>query len=182
MSRLDDLIEEMRQDGREDDAKELEQLSGSELRKKAGDAEKLRKENEGLKAQVEKIEALPKRDKAFRDYGIDLDNLSKAERRVLESYEGDLEKDSIAEFVEEFEIPLLEETEGEKSEETEKPAAERIARQAQKNASGRGVPVIKANEANEWSTEKLLRFREQHPEEYEALKRGETVTGVPAPA
>lgn len=180
MADLDALIEELRNDGREDDATELEKLRGSNLRKQAGEAEKLRQRAEAAEAKVEKLESAPKRDKAFRDFGIDLDNLTKAERKVLESFDGDLDKEAISEFVEEYELPLAEGSNEEPTD--EEPAAARVAAAAKRNPSGRGVTTIKPADANAWSTEKLLRFREQHADEYEALKRGETVTGVPAPA
>lgn len=180
MADLDALIEELRTDGREDDAAELEKLRGSSLRKQAGEAEKLRKERDELQAKVESFEAAPKRTKAFQDYGIDLDGLSKAERRVLEAYDGELDREAIAAFVDEFDLPLAEGTEEESGD--EEPAAKKVADAAKKNPSTRGVPRITAEDANGWSTEKLLRFQEQHGAEFEALKRGETVTGIPVPA
>lgn len=181
MGKLEDLIDELREDGREDDAEELEKLKGSNLRKRVGEAEKAIKERDELKAQVEKLQAAPKRAKAFEDFGVDLENLSKAERKILDSYDGDLDEDAIGKLVEEFDLPLTEEGSAEdKTEET--PAAEKVARAARKSGEGSkgGKAEITPDQAAEWSADKFMKFVEDHPEEAEALKRGESVIGLTA--
>ncbi len=182
MAKLDELIEELREDGREDDAKELESLRGSSLRKKAGEAEKLSKENESLKAKLEGLEKAPKIRDAFEKYGVDLSTLSKLERKAIEAYDGELDEDAIATFVEDNELPVGEE--GEKPDEAtdDKPAAQRVAQAARQSGEGRGnkAPKITPDDAEKWQADKWMSFKGDHPEEAEALMRGEEVVGVTA--
>lgn len=174
MARLDDLIEEYRTDGRDDDAEELEKLRGSTLRQKASRTEALEKELADLKSENESLKRGPEARKAFEDYGIDLENLSKAEQKVLEAYDGDLTAEAISKVVEEYELPTTSEDAGG----DEKPAAERVAQAARNSESGRGkkAPTLAPSEVSEWSMEKRVGFADAHPEAWEALKRGETVT------
>lgn len=175
MARLDDLIDELREQGREDDAEELEKLSGSQLRKKAGRAEALEKELAEAKAEVESLKRGPAARKAFEDYGVDTSSLSKAERKVLESYDGELTEEAIGQLVEEYDLPVVASDEGDGDAE---PAAQRVAQAARSSESGRGktVPQVKPSDVAEWPMEKKLGFADKNPEAWEALKRGETVT------
>jgi hypothetical protein len=180
MARLDDLIEELRSDGREDDAQELERLSGSQLRQKAQKTDQLEKELEQLKAENAGLKRGPAARKAFEDYGVDLSGLSKAERKVIESYDGELTEDEIGKLVEEYDLPVVassEENDGE-----EQPAAQRVAQAARSSESGRGktVPTVSPADVAGWPMEKKLGFADKNPDAWEALKRGESVTGVSA--
>jgi hypothetical protein len=180
-TKLDDLIEEFRTEGREEDAEELEKLRGSTLRKQAEAATKLEKRNAELEARLEAVEKAPKIEKAFKDYGIDFDQLSKLERKAIESYDGELSEEAIASFVEENELSLTESEGKPEDEEDEEPAAAKVAKAARRSAQGTGghkAPVITPEETEEWSTEKLMRFSKAHPEQWELLKQGETVTGI----
>lgn len=176
MARLDDLIEEYRQDGREEDAAELEQLRGSTLRQKAAQADRLQKEIDSLRSENESLKRGPAAKAAFEDYGIDLESLSKAERRILESYDGELTEQAIGNLVEEYELPTV------SSEEAgdEQPAAAQVAQAARSSETGRGkkAPVVKPEDISGMSMEQKLGFADKHPEAWEALKRGETVTGI----
>ena len=181
MGKLEDLIDELREDGREDDAEELEKLKGSNLRKRAGNAEKLEQEVAQLKAENESLKSAPKRQKAFEDYGVDLENLTKAERKVIEEYDGELTEEAIGDLVEEFELPTTEgnASEGEKGSET--PAAEKVAQAARKSgerSKGGKAPQITPDDAADWSTDKAMLFQQEHPDEWEALKRGESIAGM----
>lgn len=182
MAKLDELIEELRESDREDDAQELEKLKGSTLRTKAAKADELEKERDQLAAKVAELETAPKRTKAFEEYGIDLGNLSKAERALLEKYDGELDSDSIGALVEEFELPVNESSTNE-TDTNEAPAAAKIAqaaRRSQDGGSGNKAATVTPQDANGWAIDKQLRFAQQHPDEWEQLKRGETVVGVAA--
>lgn len=181
MAKLDELIEELREDGREEDAQELERLSGSSLRKKAEAAEKAERRAAELEAKLEKLEKAPKIRSAFEKYGVDLDSLSKLERRAVENYDGDLDEEAIAAFVEENELAVAEGA-GSTEEANETPAAEKVAKAARSSAEGRGgkAPVIKPEDAEAWNAGKWMAFRDAHPEEAEALMRGEEVVGLTA--
>lgn len=176
MARLDDLIEEYRSDGRDEDAGELEKLRGSTLRQKAARADELEKKVVELEAKAKELEYRPARDAAFRDYGIDVEALSKAERKILESYDGELNAEAISNLVEEYELP----TSSEEGDGNEQPAAERVAQAARSSETGRGkkAPTVSPADISAWPMEKKLGFADAHPEAWEALKRGETVTGI----
>jgi hypothetical protein len=183
MAKLDDLIEELRNDGREEDAEELEKLRGSELRKKAEKAAALEKERDELKQKLEKVEKTPKVRDAFAKAGVDLDSLSKLERKAIENYDGDLDEDAIGDFIEENELPVVAAgDEGEQSGE-EEPAAKKVAQAARRSGEGRGgsnAPTITPDDAAAWSADKWADFHDNHPEEAEALMRGEKVVGLTA--
>lgn len=180
MAKLDELIDELREDGREDDASELEKLRGSTLRKQAEAASKLQSELESVKAKLEAVEKAPKVRDAFTKYGVDLDSLSKLERRAVENYDGDLDEDAIAAFVEENELAVADGAGQEQ--EQEAPAAKKVAEAARSSAQGRGgkAPKVTPDEAAAWDAGKWMAFKTEHPEEAEALMRGEEVVGLTA--
>jgi len=175
MARLDDLIDELRDHGRDDDADELEQLRGSSLRKKAAKADEYEAQVAELKVRLQEMELAPKRESALREYGVVLEDLRPAEREVLSTLKGELTPEAIGELVEKYGLPVGE-VQGDLGE--EQPAAAQVARVAQKAPRGRQAPTLAPGDVEEWPTEKLLKFKQQNPEEFEALKRGETVTGV----
>lgn len=179
MGKLEDIIESLKDEGRDDDAKELEKLAGSQLRTKAAKADELEAENETLKSQLAEVEAAPKREAAFAKYGVDLEALKPAERDALKAYADDLDDEKIAAFVEKYDLPMAEETEPEEGE--EKPAAQQVADAARRAPTkGGGKTTIKPEDVAAWGMDKAVKFSEEHSEEWEALKRGETVTGIPA--
>ena len=188
MGLLEDLIDEMREQGREDEAGELEKLKGSNLRKKAGDTDRLAKENESLKAENEALKRGPKVRSAFEKAGVDFGSLSKLERKALEAYDGETDEDAIADFLEENEIDLgkgddSDEDGGEPDEKDEEPKAAKVARAARSAGAGKNPSSkITADTVSQWSMEQKLQFADDNPDAWEALKRGETVTGVKAPA
>jgi hypothetical protein len=179
MASLKDLIDEFREDGREEDAAELEKLSASTLRDKAAKAEKAEKELEAAKAEIEALKRGPKVTKAFKDAGVDIDSLSKLERKALEAYDGELEEEAIAAFLEENEI---EAGGAEGAEAGEEPTgAEQVAaaaRNSGKSSGGGKAPRITPEDAESWSADKWMQFQEEHAEEAEALMKGENVVGL----
>lgn len=179
MSKLDDLIEELREDGRESDAEELEKLRGSSLRKKVKDTERLEKELAEANARIEGLEKAPKLRKAFEEAGVDFGSLSKLERKAIEGYDGELDGDAIADFIEENEI---EASAAEGGEGEEAPAAAQVAQAARKASEGRGgkAPKLTPDEVSQWDAGRWMAFKDSHPEEAEALMRGEEVVGLTA--
>ncbi len=176
MAKLEDLIEEYREQGREDDAALLEQMTGSTLRKKAQNAEKLETENADLKTKLAAMEAAPLRDKAFKDYGINLSELTKAERKVLESYEGELESEDIGKFVEEWDLPTVSE---DGTEEGDQPQAAQVAAAARRAPhGGKSSASLTTADVADWDAARWMRFEEEHPEEAELLLQGKPVVGV----
>lgn len=176
MAKLDDLIEELSEQGRDEDVAELEQLRGSKLRKQAGKAAELEARVKELEGVLAEKEAAPAREKALKDYGVDVDNLSKAEAAVLSSLKGELTAEQIAELVEKYDLPV---TQGSGQTTEEPPAAQRVAQQAAGAPGGRpgGAAITPADVAS-WPIDRTRRFMDEHPEAYDALLRGETVTGV----
>jgi hypothetical protein len=183
MPKLDDLIEELRGDGRDEDAEELEKLRGSTLRKQAEKAERLERELADEKSKRERLEKGPKVRKAFEKAGVDFEGLSKLERAAIEAYDGDLEDEDIESFIEENELSVKDESEEDTESKDDEPEAAKVAKAARRSGERKGDPTkITPQMANEWSHEKRLAFLDEHPDEYEQLLQGETVTGVRVPA
>lgn len=184
MAKLDDLIEELREQGREEDAEELEKLSGSTLRKKAGNADRLEKELADTKAKLDALEKGPKVRKAFEKAGVDFESLSRLERKALEGYDGDLDEEAVEAFIEENELSVTDESaEGDEEKDAE-PAAAKVAKAARRSDSSKGgsaIPKIAPGDVKEWAMDKRVAFADANPEAWEALKSGQTVTGVKAP-
>lgn len=182
MAKFEELIERV-QDLDEDLAAEFDEFKSSSLRKKAGERDALEAKVRELEATLAERDAGPAREKAFKDFGVDYDALRPAERKLLAGFKDELTEEVISKFVEENELPLIE-GEGEGSEGTEgeeTPPAERVARAARTAGNnGRNVPQITPGDVAEWSMEKWIRFADANRDAAEALKRGETVTGVTA--
>jgi hypothetical protein len=178
MANLDEIIESLREDGREDEASELEKLRGSTLRKKAEEAAKIQKERDDAVAELTRLKTGPAREKAFRDYGVDFDALRPAEKRALEQLDGELDEAKVEELVRELDLPLVEEGGNAESETEEKSGAQQVAAAARRAPAGGGATTLKPEEVASWAPDKLARLYEKHPDEYEALLRGETVTGI----
>jgi hypothetical protein len=104
--RLNELIAEYREAGREEDATDLEKLRDSTLRKKALRAEELERSIAETEAEATRLEKAPQIEKAFTDAGIDHDKLSRLERKAVESYDGPLDEADVANFMEANELPF----------------------------------------------------------------------------
>jgi hypothetical protein len=78
--------------------------------------------------------------------------------------------------VQTLDLPISDAT----GDETPPPAAAAVTSQATASAGARRSqsPTVRPQDVAEWGIDKQLRFREQHPDEWEALKRGEEVTGI----
>lgn len=175
MAKFEDLIERVREVD-EDLADELEEFKGSSLREKAKQADEAIARAEAAEKRVAELESAPKRREAFEKYGIDFDSLRKAERDLLEKYDGEITDEAIAEFVEQNELPVIESDGGETTEESD---AEKIAGTAQRaGANGSRTPKVTPTDVSGWAADRWVRFAEANPDAAEALRRGETVTGV----
>lgn len=178
MGEYEEILEQLREGtiDAEDAAERLEKYKGSSLRKKAEEAEAAVKERDELKAKVEAFEAAPKRQAAFDKAGIDFEALRPAEKALLEKYDGELTDEAIAELVEANELPLVEEDDSDKEPDTD---AERIAGTAKRaGANGGRSPQITPDMVGEWAADRWVKFADANPDAAEALRRGETVTGV----
>jgi hypothetical protein len=179
MGRYEDLVEQLRElPGAEDLAEEFEGFSGSKLRKAAERAPELERENGDLKAKLAAVENGPKIQQAFRNAGVDLDQLRPAEKSALAAYSvDDLTDDKVAAFISSNELPLIAGGASVNQDQAPPPAAAAVVSQAQRAPSANTPPaVITPTEAAKWSTESTMRFNDQFPEESEALRRGYEVT------
>lgn len=177
--KFEEIVTDLRDRGEDDLADELEQGYGkSQLREQAGKAATLEKELADALAKVDTLEKAPVRDKAFRDYGIDFENLRPAEREQLELYDGELDAEKIAEFVERYDLPTIQGSEQVATEPA--PAAARIAAAARSAPAGRAgqATQITAEMVGDWSADKWLRFKAEHAEAAEDILQGKVVTGI----
>lgn len=166
----------------EEGADELEQSYGkTALREQAEKVPELERMLAEANDKAARLERVPARDEAFRQYGVDLEGLRPAERRAIEQYDGELEKDKIAEFVEEFDLPLV--TGSEQQQTEAPPPAAGVVRTARTAPAGRQVAglQITPDDARGWSATQTLEFSREHPSEWQALLQGQTVTGIQGP-
>jgi hypothetical protein len=175
--KFEEILEDLKDEVSEDLYEELQEYKGSKLREKAESLTSVEAERDALKAKVEQLEAAPARRKAFEDYGIDLENLSKAEAAILEGYEGELDAEALGKLAEEYELPVVQGADQEEGE--ERPAAEAQTRQATSTTQRAARLTITPEQFSELEMDKRMNFMKEHPKEHEALMRGETVTGVP---
>lgn len=174
MGKYEDLLEQVKSYD-EDLATDLGSFAGSTLRKKAEERDAIARERDELQSRIEKMEKAPEKQKAFQDYGVEIDALKPLERQAIEAYEGDLDEDAIAEFVSTNDLSVSRSEEGE-----EEPEAGKVVRQATTGTGtpGGGQTTLKPEAVREWPIDKMQRFMKEHPQEWEHLKRGETVVGV----
>jgi hypothetical protein len=180
MAEYEDLIQRVRDAGLEDEADRFEQFSKSQLRKDAEGAKELRTENERLKGENRKLVVAPKKEAALRAAGVDTANLRPADRQVIGSleFEGDEpSEDWVAKTIADLQLPIVEG----QQQSTEPPNAAAVVRAATQAPSGGSTSptgVTTPADAAKWSSEQAAKFSEEHPDAWEALKRGEEVTGV----
>ena len=178
-----DIRDALAEVGREDLAEELLQGYGtSTLKEQAGRAGELEKQLIEANAKINKLERGPLREKAFAEYGVDWEGLRPAERRAIETYDGELDREKVAAFVEEYDLPLLNGQPPE-AEQGQQPPAARIAAQATTPPARRGptqtrITPDNVRQWNETSPEKWLRFKQAHPEAAELILQGQTVEGL----
>jgi len=178
--KFEEILEDIRREGLEDLADELEAGYGkSALREQAAKVPELERALAEAQAKLERLEKAPLKEKAFRDYGVDWDALRPLERSAIEAYEGELTPERIAEFVETHQLPTRPATEAETGS-TEAPAAAAVVEAARRAPAGRvgQGPRITPDDVRGWPSDKWLRFRQEHPEAAEQILKGQTVTGI----
>lgn len=177
MGEYEDAVQALRDAGLEDEAERFEQFSGSNLRKKAERTGELEDRIQELERENRSIKAVPKREAAFKAAGVDFEALSPLEREFIQNFqhEGDEPtKDQVSEAIEKYGFQV---SQPDETETVEPPAAAGVTQQARTATERKlgGKITVSPEDTTQWSTEKILGFREKYPEEFEALKRGETV-------
>lgn len=180
MGKYEDLLERVSElEGGDDIASELEEFSATSLRRKAAKADELESKVADLEADIAKRDAAPKIEKAFREAGVQFDQLRPADRQVLQGLDpADLTSDKVAEVISSYELPI--DAASQAAAEDPPPAAAVVAaaRQAPASTSTAATAQITPEDAGSWPIDTQLRFKKAHPDEFEALKRGDTVTGI----
>jgi hypothetical protein len=177
MAKFEDLIEQVRDEGLTDVADELESFKASALRKKAEERDAAVAERDEYKKKFEDQVQGPMKEKAFRDFGVDFDALRPLEREALSNIkppEGEITESWISSQVEKYQFPLAAGTgegEGEQS------GARQIAEAATRPGKAKPAQaVITPEDAGKWDDAEIDQFKKDHPEEYEGLKEGYSVT------
>lgn len=181
--KFEEIVEDLRKAGEDDLADEFERSYGtSSLRAEAAKVGDLERERDELRGRVSTLERAPARDKAFREYGVDIENLRPAELRALEQYDGELEPEKIAAFVDELDLPLANE-QTPPGEQAPPPAAAGVVAAARSAPAGRraGVVTITPDDAEKWPADALYKWGEEHKEALNQLLQGQTVTGIAPP-
>lgn len=183
MSDYDELIQALRDEGRDQDAEILEKYSATQLRQKAKRADELEADVERLKKENFELVVVPKKEEAFRRAGVDFDSLRPAEQEILKNlqFEGDAPSEQwVADQISKYQLPVAG---GGANEQSNAAGVVSAARSAPTGgARGGGAQgVLDGEEVASWTMEKRIKFMNEHPDEYEALLRGEEVTGVAVP-
>lgn len=182
MGEYEDLLDEVRDQGLDDLAEKLGKFSASKLRKAAERVPVLEQELATATSRVEELETKPKREKAFRDYGVDFDSLKPAELETisgLKPEEGEPTPEWIAQVVEKYDLPTTQVQGNEQGSEEEPSGARQVVNQATtSNRTGTPPGRITPVDAEKWPVDKTMRFQEKYPDEWEALLRGDEVHGV----
>jgi hypothetical protein len=181
MGEYEDTVARLRQQGLDDEADVFEKFTATQLRQKAEKTDTLERENEQLRKENRGLVVAPKKDAALRAAGVDLEALRPADRQVLAGleFEGDEPSDEwIAKTVADLQLPIIEGSQqlGEVA-----PNAAAVVNTATNAPAGGNAPssgIVTPIDAANWSTEYSAKWAEDHPEAWEALKRGEEVTGV----
>jgi len=175
---FEEIVADIREEGLDHLAEELEKGYGkSTLREQAAKAAELEKRLVELEAENEALKLAPAREKAFADYGIDFDALKPLEVEALEGYKGELTKEAIGELVERYQLPTVA---GSQTEPEPEPNAAAVVAAARSAPTGRVSQQmqITPDQVREWSADKWLSFKDQHPEEADQILQGKTVTGL----
>lgn len=176
--KLEEIIEELREQGLDELAEELEGYTGTALRR---ELEAKARRVEELEQELRAYKVRPAREKAFRDYGIDLDSLRPLEREALFSQEFSDDvptPEEIGALVERYGLPVGRE-EQETAEEAAAPPAAGVTRAAMSAPAGKPAASIGPEDIATWPAEKLMAFREANPDKWQALLRGERVSIAP---
>lgn len=182
MSKYEDLVEQVRELGGEDIADQLDGFSGSSLRQKAEKTDRLETENATLKAEIAKRDAAPKIEKAFKDAGVDFDQLRPAEKQALQSLsvEDIGDENKVASFITANELPLIaagNQAQGQQQQADPPPNAAAVV-QAARNApqNQTSSPVYTPADIASWDQPSRIAFEREFPEEAEAVRNGHEVT------
>jgi hypothetical protein len=181
---FEEIVEGLREGTLEpvDAADQLDRFYGkSTLREDAGRAAELEKQLIAAQAKITKLERGPQLTKAFAEYGVDMEGLRPAEQRALETYDGELDPERIAAFVQEYDLPLLTgplETEQEPQVPAQRIAAQAAAPQARRGPARQQITPDIVRQWNESGPEKWMRFKQSHPEAAELILQGQTVEGL----
>lgn len=154
----------------------LEPFRTAKIREDLENALKEGKKVPDLEQTVRKLESAPKRTKALKDYGIDLDNLRPAELEAIEGFEwaGDEPTDEeIAAFAQRYDLPTSVEGEPEGEEPTPAQILGEGRRGGETPRGRRGE--ISAATVESWPAERWAAFEQQYPDQARQILEGETV-------
>ncbi len=181
MGEYEDAVKALRDQGLDDEADVFDKFTATQLRKKAERADELERKNAELEASNRKLVVAPKKDQALRAAGVDVDNLRPADRQVIAGleFEGDEPSDEwVAKTIGDLQLPIVAGTPAPAGAPN---AAAVVQTAAQAPGAGPGPTLggtVTPETVAAWSTEQKVAWSEKHPEAWEALKRGEEVTGV----
>lgn len=174
----EDAIESLDLDGLESDLRE--NYGPKAIRKQLEEALPKARRTEDLEKEVASLKKGPVKEKAFRDYGVDLDSLKPAEKEAFERFdwkEGDAPtEDEIAAFVEKYDLEV-----DDQQEEEDEPVSGQIAKQARRSDGANSRTKISAEQASEWPAETWTRFEREFPDQARQVLEGESVTAAFAP-
>src|SRR6266498_1781862 len=178
MGEYEDAVQQLEEEGRDDLVETFKKFTAGNLRQKAARADELSAKLQETEARIQRLEGLPKKERALREAGVDLDSLRPAEKLAIETMvlEGEPGEEWAKKVIEDWQFPVRREQDR-TAEEQGLGGVVRAATSAPAGGS-RSAPVVRPSDLADVPLDRLLRFKEKYPEEWEALSRGYEVTGV----
>jgi len=140
---------------------------------KTSGMKQLRDSFESAKAENSRL----KRENALLKAGLG-DLGGKKTQALLAAHDGDLTAEALKATATELGFITSEPDEAQQQADQAADAATRLADSSQGAAPSIQTGVLTPTEVNDWPPDKIMRLNEQHPDEFERLMRGETVTGL----
>jgi hypothetical protein len=154
-----------------------EAFAGTNLRNSLQEIQKERDEALGKAKKWDEYQASNGVQSRLKNLDVDWDGLSPLERRSVVGDLKDIEdEEQLRAYIEENQLPLSQQGSG--TEET--PAAENVVSFNKKPPQGGRTPAgsLDASTVASWPADKIARFANEYPGEYEQVMKGETVSGV----
>lgn len=171
----------------DEEAEEVrQQLAPEGLRNKLAEAQAQAKKVPELEAKVQGLEQGPKRIEALKEAGFDTESLSPAAKDALAAKKFEGEEPTAEElkaFGEYHGLAAAQASPAAENGEEKPPAAgvTNFSKEAPNGPDGGGT-LIKPEEATNWSVTDMARFRQQHPEAWNELLKGNEVSAAFTPS
>lgn len=157
---------------------EAQMFRSNKLREELEQAKAEAAEGRQAQAELEKVRKQPKVAAALSEFGVDMQSLNARDRAIVDEkfpeFEDAPDKEKVAEFLQTWGFDA---NQNQQTNQEAKPPAQKIVEHALAAplSHKRSGPTTPSDFAS-WDHAKQRDFIRKHPQEYEALKRGEAVS------